>query len=37
MILCGGGAGVRVSAIIGECGGDVDGEDVKGYGHVYGE
>lgn len=32
-----GGAGVRVSAIIGECGGNIDGEDVKGYGHVYGE
>jgi len=34
---CDGGAGVCVPAIIGECGGNIDGEDVKGYGHVYGE
>lgn len=32
-----GGADFRVSAIIGECGGNIDGEDTKGYGHVYGE
>ncbi|TKY50665.1 CASP protein 4C2 [Spatholobus suberectus] len=34
---CGGGAGVRVPVVVGERGGDVDGEDAEGDGHVYGE
>lgn len=37
MILCGCGAGVRVPAVISECGGNVDGEDAERDGHVYGE
>lgn len=37
VIVCGGGAGVRVPAFVGERGGDVDGEDAEGDGHVYGQ
>lgn len=31
---CGGGAGVRVPVVVGERGGDVDGEDAEGDGDV---